>query len=85
MGGHLPWGVSGESHRLDAQVWGPVQERQASLAGWRTSGTNRGAVGSLNAAHEEHMSAGLPSRQGGKSSALVAARFPTTASVHASA
>lgn len=78
MGGHLPRGVSSESHKLDAQVWGPMEERQAFLAGLRATGTTRRAVGSLHSSHEEHIHT---PRQCGKRYALEAARFPTTTSV----
>ena len=78
MGGHLPRGVSSESHKLDAQVWGPMEERQAFLAGLRATGATRRAVGSLHSSHEEHIHT---PRQCGKRYALEAARFPTTTSV----
>lgn len=62
MGGDSPEGVSSKSHRSDrvSQFWSPMQGRQASLAGWRTGGTNRKAVRSLDSAHEEAVHAGLP-------------------------
>ena len=46
------------------------------MAGWRTAGTNRRAVGSLDSACEECSSAGLPLRQAGERSAVVCAELP---------
>lgn len=81
MGGQLPSRMKSESYRLDVPVWSPVQERRAPLAGWR----NNRVVRILDSTHEECTHTGLPLRQGRKKSALLAAGFPTTASVHASA
>lgn len=44
-------------------VLGSYTERQALLAAWRATGTNKRPVGSLNSTHEEHTSAGLPTGQ----------------------
>lgn len=52
MGRDPPWEVSNRSRRLGVQSWDPAQE-QAPLTGWRTMGTNRRAVGSLDSASEE--------------------------------
>ena len=45
---------------MDTPVLGSVQGRRALLGGWRTTGTNRRNVGSLETASEEHRCAGLP-------------------------
>lgn len=46
------------------QSWSHTQGKQTPMAGWRTTWTNRRAVGSLDSAQEVHMSTGLLLRQG---------------------
>ena len=58
MGEHLPWKISSFSHRLDALVLGLYVEKTSLLTGWRATGKNIRAVGSLDSVLEEHMYAG---------------------------
>lgn len=44
----------------DWMSWGLIWGRQVPLAGWRTTRTNRRAVGSLYFTCEEHVQAGCP-------------------------
>ena len=52
----------------------PRLRRQAPLAGWRPTGSNRRAMRRLESTREEHSAGSVP-RQGGKKSALVATGF----------
>lgn len=61
--GKHTWGSGHRATDRMHQSWDPVKGRQA---GWRTIGTNRKSVGSLDSTLEDHTCAGLPQRQGGE-------------------
>ena len=52
-GGDLPWEWVVQATYWAPWPWGPTPGRQARLPGWRAGGTNRRAVGSLDATCEE--------------------------------
>ena len=61
-GGHPPWVVSSSSHRWVPLVLGSSERETSPLAGWRTTGPNRMAVGSL-IPPKRSTPTGLPQRQ----------------------
>ena len=61
-GEHPPWVVSSSSHRWVPLVLGSSERETSPLAGWRTAGPNRMAVGSLIPPRRSTQT-GLPQRQ----------------------
>lgn len=49
------------AERKNNYILGPMWRGQAPSVGWRTAGTNRMAVGSLDSTHEGYMSTGFES------------------------
>ena len=76
------WGVRGESRRLGAWVLGSYVGRPAALAGWRTSGAGRRAMGRLGSDGEQraHWLAREAGLRGQRQDCSGAAGFPTTTS-----
>ena len=69
-GGHSPWGVNSESHRL-GNTFLRTYMREMKPFGWLEGHwANRRVVGRLDSTHEGCMCTGLPLRQGGKRSTL---------------